>query len=117
MGITQMFFDADTFIAFVNDCRRKGINCPIVPGLMCINNYGGFQKMTKFCRTRVPTSLSEKMSSLKDSEDKVVKEFGIDYTTKLCKSLLESGLVPGLHFYTLNLELVLEGVLRTRNLR
>lgn len=109
--ITQMFFDASTFLAFVGDCRRKGITCPIVPGILFLNNYAGFQKMTNFCRTRVPATLAEKMFSLKDSDDKAIKEFGIDYCTKLCKTLLDSGLVPGLHFYTLNQEFALNGVL------
>merc|ERR1740129_2730928 len=113
--ITQMFFDADTFIAFVNDCRRKGINCPIVPGLMCINNYGGFKKMTKFCKTRVPSDLAAKMETFKDvnkKDDSVVKKFGIEFGIEISNKLIDSGLVPGLHFYTLNLEFVVNGILQ-----
>ena len=49
--ITQMFFDVKCFIAFVKACRRVGIMCPIVPGIMCIQNYGGFDRMTKFCKS------------------------------------------------------------------
>lgn len=110
--ITQMFFDADTFIAFVKDCRRKGINCPIVPGLMCINNYGGFKKMTGFCKTRVPKELAAKMDTFKDTkDDPAVKQFGIDFGIEISKKLVDSGLVPGLHFYTLNLEFVVNGIL------
>jgi len=110
--ITQMFFDADTFIAFVKDCRRKGINCPIVPGLMCINNYGGFKKMTGFCKTRVPMELAAKMETFKDTkDDPAVKQFGIEFGIEISKKLIDSGLVPGLHFYTLNLEFVVNGIL------
>ena len=29
--ITQLFFEADTFLHFVNDCRNAGIACPILP--------------------------------------------------------------------------------------
>lgn len=111
--ITQMFFDADTFIAFVNDCRRKGINCPIVPGLMCINNYGGFKKMTGFCKTRVPAELASKMDAFKNTkDDPAVKQFGIEFGIEISKKLIDSGLVPGLHFYTLNLEFVVNGILK-----
>ena len=54
-----MFFDVEVFKTFVKDCRKWGINCPVVPGLMCINAYAGFVKMTKFCKTRVPKELQE----------------------------------------------------------
>lgn len=37
----------------MNDCRQIGINCPIVPGIMPINNYRGFLRMTGFCKTKV----------------------------------------------------------------
>ena len=108
--ITQMFFDVEVFKTFVHDCRKWGINCPIVPGLMCINAYGGFKRMTKFCKTRVPVALEEKMESIKDN-DAAVKDFGVEFGTAVCKDLMESGLVDVLHFYTLNLEKVVYGVL------
>jgi Methylenetetrahydrofolate reductase len=46
--MTQMFFDVDIFLQFVKDCRAWGITCPIVPGIMCINAYPGFVKMSKY---------------------------------------------------------------------
>jgi methylenetetrahydrofolate reductase (NADPH) len=105
-----MFFDIEVFKTFVNDCRKWGINCPVVPGLMAINAYGGFKKMTKFCKTRVPATLEEKMESIKDN-DAAVKDFGVEFGTKVCKDLIDSGLIEILHFYTLNLEKVVYGVL------
>ena len=104
-----MFFDVEVFKTFVKDCRTWGINCPVVPGLMCINAYAGFVKMTKFCKTRVPKELQAKMDSIKDDAAKV-KEFGIEYGTTVCKDLMDSGLIEVLHFYTLNLEKVVYGV-------
>ncbi|MEL7342127.1 MAG: methylenetetrahydrofolate reductase, partial [Bacteroidota bacterium] len=107
--ITQMFFDTKVFGRFVKDCREWGINCPIVPGLMCINAYGGFCKMTKFCKTRVPEELRAKMDSIQDDAD-AVKAFGVEYGIQMCKELMEIG-VDVLHFYTLNLEKVTFGIL------
>lgn len=107
--ITQMFFDADVFIQFVKDCRTWGIECPVVPGLMCINNYNGFKKMTKFCKTRVPKPLAEKMESIKDNAD-AIKEFGVEYGSQTCQALMDAG-AEVLHFYTLNLEKVVYGIL------
>jgi len=107
--ITQMFFDVETFKTFVHDCRKWGIMCPVVPGLMCINAYPGFAKMTKFCKTRVPKWLHDKMESIKD-DPAAVKSFGVEFGEQLCKDLIESGLVEVLHFYTLNLEKVVYGI-------
>ncbi|KAL9321549.1 hypothetical protein ACSQ67_013388 [Phaseolus vulgaris] len=46
--VTQLFYDTDTSLKFVNDCRQIGITCPIVPGIMPINNYKGFLRMTGY---------------------------------------------------------------------
>lgn len=94
----------------MKDCREIGITCPIIPGLMCITNYNGFKKMTKFCKTRVPAALNDKVDSLKDDADGI-KQFGVDFGIDISKKLLESGTVPGLHFYTLNLEKVVYGII------
>ena len=45
--ITQMFFDPEVFGIFVKDCRNLGITVPIIPGIMCIGNLGGFKRMTR----------------------------------------------------------------------
>lgn len=104
-----MFFDTKVFGTFVKDCKKWGINCPIVPGLMCINAYGGFCKMTKFCKTRVPAELQAKMDSLKDDQD-AVKAFGVEFGIQMCEDLIAIG-VDVLHFYTLNLEKSTYGIL------
>lgn len=106
-----MFFDVDVFLKFVNDCRNIGITCPIVPGLMCLNNANGFEKMTKFCKTRVPSSLTDSIMKVDKTDRAAFQQFGIEFGTQLCQKLLDSGEVSVLHFYTLNLEKVVYGVL------
>jgi len=108
--ITQMFYDTDVFLTFVNDCRAYGINCPVVPGIMCINNYNGFRKMTKFCKTRVTEDLDKKMESIKD-DAAALKLFGVEFGIQMSKKILKSGVSPGLHYYTLNLEKVVYGII------
>lgn len=106
--ITQMVFDADVYATFVRDCRAAGITVPIIPGIMCINNYGGFQRMTSFCRSRVPSSLREALDAVKDDEASV-KDVGVSEGVKLSQKLVASG-APGLHYYTLNLDKVAMGI-------
>ena len=107
--VTQMFFDCDVFEDFVKACRAHGITIPIIPGIMCITAYGGFKRMTGFCQTRVPQDVAAAMEDIKDDAD-AVKDFGIAFGTKMCQRLLKFG-CTGLHFYTLNLETVPEGIL------
>mmetsp|Transcript_3598 Transcript_3598/g.7452 ORF Transcript_3598/g.7452 Transcript_3598/m.7452 type:complete len:427 (-) Transcript_3598:104-1384(-) len=108
--MTQMFFDTTVYGTFVKDCRDFGITCPIIPGLMCINAYKGFMNMTKFCKTRVPESLFAKLEEIKD-DDATVKAFGVTFGAQMCKDIIAYNDTPGLHFYTLNLEKVVYGIL------
>jgi methylenetetrahydrofolate reductase (NADPH) len=123
--ITQMFFDTEVYIQFVHDCRSMGIQCPIIPGIMCINNVPGFLKMTKFCKTRVPQSLYESMtSSEKEMTPDELKQFGIAYGVEQCRMMITPPVSitsttatlyeppPVLHFYTLNLEKVVIGIIK-----
>jgi len=108
MIITQMFFDVEVFKSFVTQCREWGITVPIIPGLMCINAYGGFKKMSGFCKTRVPKDLGDKMELLKD-DPAATKIFGTEFGAEVCQQLIDFG-VDVLHFYTLNLEKVVYGI-------
>ena len=100
--ITQMFFDVGTYAAFVKECRAVGINVPIVPGIMLVQAYGGFKKMTQICKTRVPAEVADRLKQA-STKDETLKLEGIELGYEMCKQLKECG-APGLHFYTLNLE-------------
>ena len=110
--VTQMFFDVQVYFDFVEACRKQGVTIPIIPGIMCITSIGGFFKMVDFCKTRVPPALHEVMKKLETSDDtEQVKSFGVAFGTDMCKKLLESGYSSGLHFFTLNLDHVVDGIL------
>lgn len=81
---------------------------------MPIMSYGGFKRMTSFCKTYIPPEISSKLELVKDN-DEAVKKFGIDLGTEMCRRLLEAG-TPGLHMYTLNLEHAALGILETLGL-
>ncbi|KAK9997749.1 hypothetical protein SO802_022435 [Lithocarpus litseifolius] len=100
--ITQLFYDTDIYLKFVNDCRQIGITCPIVPGIMPINNYKGFIRMTGFCKTKIPAEIMAALEPIKDNEE-AVKAYGIHLGTEMCKKILAHG-IKTLHLYTLNME-------------
>ena len=100
--VTQLFYDVDNYLKWVQDCRDVGITVPIIPGIMPINTYAGWEHMTGLRKTKVPPAMREALDVIKDN-DEAVKDFGVQYVTGMCRRLLEAG-SPGLHFYTLNLE-------------
>ena len=108
--VTQLFYDVDTFLKFVNDCREIGITVPILPGIMPLQTYNGFKRMTGFCKTFVPQEITDALEPIKDNED-AVKSYGIHLGTEMCRKILASGLVPGLHMYSLNLEKAVVSIL------
>jgi methylenetetrahydrofolate reductase (NADPH) len=108
--ITQMFYDVDCFLGFVRKCREIGINVPILPGILPIQNYNGFKRMTGFCKTSIPGAVSTAIEAIKE-DDAAVKQFGIDLGIDMCRRILKSGLSPGVHFYSLNLEKSVMGII------
>eukprot|EP00158_Paraphelidium_tribonemae_P004848 Partr_v1_DN26998_c0_g1_i4_m6645 putative Methylenetetrahydrofolate reductase len=110
--VTQLFYDVDMFIDWVKDLRAMGVNCPIIPGIMPIQSYGGFKRMTTLCKTFVPQKIWDELEPIKDDDQKV-KEFGVSLAIDMCNKLRDTGL-RAFHFYTLNLEksvrLILEGL-------
>jgi len=107
--ITQMFLDAQVYVDFLAECKKWEINAAIVPGIMCLNNFNGFKRMTEMCKTRLPAGMLEAAAAANTSDDDF-KAYGITYATEMCRQLIEGG-APGLHFYTLNLEKIVIGAL------
>jgi len=84
MIITQMFFDTEVFLQFVRDCRAVGIAVPIQPGVMLVQSYGGFVRMTELCKSRVPVEVQSALEAVKDS-DAEVKAVGLKLGLKMCQ--------------------------------
>jgi adenosylhomocysteinase len=107
--ITQMFLDAGVFVQFMKDCKDWGINVPIIPGIMCLNGFGGLKRMVPMCKTRAQ-NMMEAAEKANTSEDEF-KKWAIEFGTDLCQKCIDGG-ACGLHFYTLNLEKVTLGMLK-----
>ena len=77
-----------------------GMNIPIVPGIMPINNFVQLARFSDMCGAEIPRWLRMKMQSFGDDVSSI-RSFGLDIVTELCDRLLSQG-APGLHFYTMN---------------
>ena len=54
---------------------------------MPIQTYGGFKRMTGFCKVNVPKDIADALESVKDNEE-AVKKFGIDLGVQMCKCVV-----------------------------
>ena len=99
-AITQYFYNFDAYAQFIDQCRRVGIDVPIVPGIMPISSYSSLARFSDNCGAEIPRWIRKKLESYGD-DSASIRAFGLDVVTQLCEKLLASG-APGLHFYTLN---------------
>ena len=99
-AITQYFFNADAYFAFVDDCAKLGITAPIVPGIMPIGNFSQLARFSDACGAEIPRWMRKKLESYSDDIDSI-RAYGLDVVTDLCQRLLDND-APGLHFYTMN---------------
>ena len=98
--ITQLFFDNADFYAFRDYLRERGMNQPIVAGIIPILSARQIQRFTELCGSKLTPEITARLDELGD-DDEAVSTFGIEYATRQCADLIENG-VEGLHFYTLN---------------
>lgn len=99
-AITQYFFNSDAYFAFVDECEARGLDLPIVPGIMPIARYTQLARFSDACGAEIPRWIRKRLESF-GNDDASVRAFGLDVITDLCDRLLQAG-APGLHFYTLN---------------
>ncbi|WP_110205751.1 methylenetetrahydrofolate reductase [NAD(P)H] [Nocardioides daejeonensis] len=99
-AVTQMFFRAADYFALVERVRARGVDIPILPGIMPILNLNAIRRQGELIGTSVPDDLVARISAY-DGDPTAVRAEGIRIAAELCDELLAGG-APGLHFYTLN---------------
>ena len=109
--ITQLFFEADVFVKFVKNCRKIGIEVPILAGIMPIQSYDSLNNIVKLSKLEVPNNIIRDLEIIRNN-DEAVRNYGIEWTISLCRQVMAANVTPGLHFYTLNRELAVSSVLK-----
>jgi len=99
-AITQFFYDNDVYERYLEKVRAAGIEIPILPGIMPINNFGALQRMAKLCHASIPPRLERLFGHL-DDDPKTRQLVAATVAAEQCHDLLERG-VTDFHFYTLN---------------
>ncbi len=99
--ITQLFFDNARYWSFVERIRAKGIDVPVVPGIMPVLNLANLQRIASLSPgTSVPQKLEDAFRSA-EGDDVASLDAGVSFAAEQCDELLREG-APGIHFYTLN---------------
>ena len=99
-AITQYFYNADAYFSFIDSCEQRGIQLPIVPGIMPITNFKQLARFSDNCGAEIPRWIRKRLESFGDDRESI-RAFGLDVVTDMCRRLIERG-APGLHFYTMN---------------
>jgi len=113
-AITQYFFNPEAYFRFIGDCEKRGIDIPIVPGIMPITNYSQISRFSEMCGADIPRWMRKRLEAFGDDRQ-AIRAFGLEVISDLCARLLEQG-APGLHFYTLNQSEAVLGIWRNLGL-
>ncbi|MFE7228323.1 methylenetetrahydrofolate reductase [NAD(P)H] [Nocardioides sp. NPDC057577] len=99
-AVTQMFFRAADYFGLVDRVRARGVDIPILPGIMPILNLAAIRRQSELIGAEVPEEIVERLGAA-GPEPADIRAEGIAVAAELCQELLDGG-APGLHFYTLN---------------
>ncbi|WP_406031771.1 methylenetetrahydrofolate reductase [NAD(P)H] [Nocardioides sp. NBC_00163] len=99
-AVTQMFFRAADYFGLVDRVRARGVDIPVLPGIMPILNLAAIRRQSELIGAEVPEEIVERLSAA-GPEPADIRAEGIAVAAELCQELLDGG-APGLHFYTLN---------------
>ena len=105
--MTQMFFNNQKFLDYVQACRDMGITVPIIPGLKPITNKKQLTILPRIFHVDIPTELSNAINKCKT--DAECEQVGTEWLIQQSKELKAAG-VPVLHYYTLGKPKVIRDV-------
>lgn len=105
--MTQMFFNNQKYIDYVQACRDMGITVPIIPGLKPITNKKQLTILPRIFHVDIPTDLSNAINKCKT--DAECEQVGTEWLIQQSKELKAAG-VPVLHYYTLGKPKVIRDV-------
>jgi methylenetetrahydrofolate reductase (NADPH) len=99
-AITQVFFDNDLYFRYLDKVRARGIDIPVVPGIMPMHNFKQARNFVTRAGTTVPSWLAEKFDGL-DNDPETRKLVAATVAAGQVQKLAKGG-VDTFHFYTMN---------------
>ena len=99
-AITQFFFENDLYFRYLDRVRARGIDVPIVPGILPVQNFKQTKKFAARCGASVPDWLAERFDGL-DDDAATRKLIAAAVAAEQVLDLVDRG-VTDFHFYTMN---------------
>ena len=98
-AITQLFWETDTYVNFLEKARSNGVTIPIVPGILPLTDIKRVNRMTELTGVVFPEYLRRRLESAQSVEE--MYSVGVSLGARLARDLHEVG-APGIHMYTFN---------------
>jgi len=95
--VTQMFFDNNRFFSFVDQCRKAGIDVPIIPGIKPIQRERDLALLPQTFHVDLPPALVSSIERCKSPAE--IRKVGVKLCSEQVSELLAAKVV-GVHFYT-----------------
>jgi methylenetetrahydrofolate reductase (NADPH) len=99
-AITQFFFENDLYFRYLDRVRARGIDIPIVPGILPVQNFKAAVNFAARAGASVPSWLAERFAGL-DADPATRKLIAAAVAAEQAIDLLDRG-VTNFHFYTMN---------------
>jgi methylenetetrahydrofolate reductase (NADPH) len=100
-AVTQFFFEAAEYRALVDDLVARGVDKPVLPGIMPVTSLRSVPRMAAMGAAVPEWMVARLHAADQRGGPEAVRHEGVAIAIELCEQLLADG-VPGLHFYTLN---------------
>jgi methylenetetrahydrofolate reductase (NADPH) len=99
-AITQFFFDNEHYYRYLDRVRARGIDVPVVPGLIPIHNFAQVAKFAGSCGATIPAAIAQRFEGL-EHDVETTHLMAATVAAEQALGLAEQG-VHDFHFYTLN---------------
>ena len=99
-AITQFFFDNDLYFRYLDRVRARGIDIPIVPGILPVQNFKQAANFAAKTGASMPAWLSQRFEGL-DGDVETRKLIAAAVAAEQVIDLVDRG-VTDFHFYTMN---------------
>jgi len=99
LAITQLFYEADTFLRFAADASSAGVVIPILPGIIPITGLRQLARVNQLTGLTTPERLTKVLSSARSVAQEV--ELGISYTLSVMDQVSKS-YASDFHIFTFN---------------